>query len=105
MASSACSVGYGFDKRPRCCGARGRQRAAGEKTTYGQSSLPLGIGTVFQVGKFYELPQIEFFYHRDRIDGDMVFLSLVESYQLGKLIQAEVFTKIEKSGLVCAGIR
>ena len=74
-----------------------KKLGTGEETTYRQSSLPLGIDTVFREGEFYELPQIEFFYYCDRIDGDTAFLLLVESYQLGKLIQAEVFTETKEA--------
>jgi hypothetical protein len=74
-----------------------KKLSSGEVTTYSQSSLRLGIDTVFRIGEFYELPPIEYFYYCDRIDGETVYLLLVESYQLGMLIQQEVFTKIEKA--------
>jgi hypothetical protein len=65
----------------------------GEETTYSQSDLPLGVDTVFHVGEFYEQPQIGHYFYCDQIVGDVATILLIESYQLGLLLTAELFVK------------
>ena len=72
---------------------KAKNLATGEETTYSHASLPLGIDTVFCVGEFYAQPGIGFYFYCDKIEGDTATILLVESYQLGILLQAELFVK------------
>ena len=51
--------------------------------------LPLGVDTKFEVGKFYEQSPIGFYYC-EHIEGSLVTLILVESFQMGKLMQVKL---------------
>ena len=67
----------------------------GEEETFSQHGLRLGINTKLTVGTFYEQPALAMYYYCDEISGDIARLYLVESFQLGNLIQAEFTVKTE----------
>jgi hypothetical protein len=70
--------------------------ATGEEQTFSVHGLPLGIDTVFTEGAFYEQPPLAgHYYYCDRIDGDVVTIYLVESFQVGQLIQCKYTAKAE----------
>lgn len=66
---------------------------SGEKSTVSRHGLALGMAERFEPGVFYEQPQNEYFYYCDAIDGELSTLYLVESFQMGQLIQAELKVK------------
>jgi hypothetical protein len=66
-----------------------RNLATDEEKTFSQHGLLLGIDTVFAAGKFYEQPQLATYYYCERIQGNVATVFLVESFQHGRLIQAE----------------
>lgn len=59
--------------------------------------LPLGFDTPVQEGQFYELPSMFNRYYCEKIQGDMVTWTLVESYQHGHLFQATFTQKMKYS--------
>ncbi len=59
--------------------------------------LPLGYDSPVQSGQFYELPSMFNRYYCEKIEGDLVTWTLVESYQHGHLIQAKFTQKIKYS--------
>lgn len=61
------------------------------------SDLSMGFDTVLKPGNFYFSPGIGYYYYCDKIIGDLVHFVLVESYQHGRLIQAEYTQKKEWS--------
>lgn len=61
--------------------------------------LPLGYDSPVQPGQFYELPSMSNRYHCEKIEGDLVTWTLVESYQHGHLLQATFTQKIKYSTL------
>jgi hypothetical protein len=67
-----------------------RNLASGEERTFSQHGLRLGINNVFDEGKFYEQPQLATYYYCDHIQGGIATLFLIESFQHGHLIQAEL---------------
>lgn len=71
-----------------------RNVATGEERTFPAQDLALGVDTVFEEGKFYEQPQLAMYYYCDRIEGDLATLILVESFQLGQLLQARLKVKM-----------
>ncbi|HEV2378378.1 MAG TPA: hypothetical protein VG206_01130, partial [Terriglobia bacterium] len=71
--------------------------ATGEEQTFSRHSLALGLNTVFARGEFYEQPTLATYYYCDDIAGDLAKLYLVESFQLGRLIQAEFTVKTENA--------
>lgn len=52
--------------------------------------IPLGFDTELQAGEFYESPRLGFFYWLERIDGDRIHWVMLESFQHGNLMQAEI---------------
>lgn len=65
--------------------------STGEALSVSRHGLPLGTAEHFEVGTFYEQPQLPNYYYCDQIAGDIATIYLVESFQLGSLFQA-VFT-------------
>jgi len=63
--------------------------ATGEQKAFRRYDLKLGFNTIFEVGTFYEQPSNQMYYYCDEIKGDIARLYLIESFQLGQLIQAE----------------
>jgi hypothetical protein len=76
-----------------------RNVATGEEKSFSQHGLALGVNTAFAEGKFYEQPQLAMYYYCDRIKADVASLYLVESFQLGHLVQAELTVKTEYAKL------
>jgi hypothetical protein len=64
----------------------------GESTRVSRHGLALGTAERFEVGTFYEQPQLSHYYYCDQIVGGMATIYLVESFQLGALFQA-VYTQ------------
>ncbi len=62
------------------------------------TDLELGYDRPIEVGKFYVLPSLQNYYYCERIDDDLVSWVLVESYQHGHLIQAEIKQKLQYAG-------
>ena len=67
--------------------------STGETNTVSRHGLALGTAERFEPRVFYEQPQNECFYYCDAIDGDLATLYLVESFQMGQLIQAKLKMK------------
>lgn len=65
-----------------------RNVATGEEKTFSQHGLSLGFNTAFAEGTFYEQPLLATYYYCDHISGHLARLYLVESFQLGNLVQA-----------------
>ena len=61
------------------------------------ADVPFGFDTTLTPGRFYTDPGLGFNYYCDRISGDLVHLTLVESYQVGNLVQAEFTAKVDKA--------
>lgn len=51
------------------------------------------------VGQFYVMPSLNFYYYCDRIERDLVYWILIESYQYGDLIQVEFSAFLNDSKL------
>jgi len=62
------------------------------------TDLQLGYDKPIEAGKFYVLPSLNSHYYCERIEGDLVHWVLVESYQYGHLIQAELKQKLVYAG-------
>jgi|SRR6185437_754707 len=65
--------------------------SAAESTRVSRHGLALGTAERFEVGAFYEQPQLSHYYYCDQVIGGIATIYLVESFQLGNLLQA-VFT-------------
>lgn len=61
----------------------------GKERVFQRHDLPLGVDTKFEVGEFYERSPIGFYYC-ESVEGNLVTLILVESFQMGKLMQARL---------------
>jgi len=59
--------------------------------------LPLGYDSPVQPRQFYELPSMFNRYYCEKIEGDLVTWTLVESYQHGHLFQATFTQKVKYS--------
>jgi len=59
--------------------------------------LPLGYDAPVQPGHFYELPSMFNRYYCEKIEGNLVTWTVVESYQHGHLFQATLTQKIKYS--------
>ena len=68
---------------------------SGEEQTFTQYGLELGCNTVLEVGKFYENPNLAIYYSCEDIQEGVVTWYVIESYQLGQLVQAK-FTQEAK---------
>src|ERR1035441_329053 len=62
--------------------------ATGEEKTFSQHGLSLGFNTAFAEGTFYEQPLLATYYYGHPTGGHLARLYLVESFQLGNLVQA-----------------
>jgi hypothetical protein len=62
----------------------------GENTVFNLNDLGTYLSNAFEQGKFYEQPAIGSYFYCERISGDIADIYLIESYQLGMLIQAEL---------------
>jgi hypothetical protein len=76
-----------------------RNVATGEEKTFSPHQLALGVNNVFEQGKFYEQPQLAMYYFCEDVKGDRAHLYLVESFQHGRLFQAELMVKTEYANL------
>lgn len=72
-----------------------RNVATGELKTLNPSDLKLGFNNTFVAGCFYEQPRLATYYFCEKIEGDIAHMYLVESFQLGNLLQAK-FTQKNK---------
>lgn len=61
------------------------------------SLIDHGFDTVVEAGKFYTNPKLGFSYYVEKIDGSLVTYFLVESYQLGNLMQVQYTQDIKYS--------
>lgn len=57
--------------------------------------IPLGFDESVEPGRFYELPHLCNRYYCEKIEGDLVTWTLVESYQHGHLVQATLTQKLK----------
>lgn len=64
-----------------------KNEISGEIHKINYKELLLGLDTIFEEGKFYFNPKLEFFYFCKSIENDSATIYLVESYQHGKLLQ------------------
>jgi Restriction endonuclease len=69
--------------------------STGESKKISRHGLPLGTAFQFEVGTFYEQPQLSHYFYCDAIVGDVATIYLVESFQLGGLIQAKLGVKTQ----------
>lgn len=59
------------------------------------NEIPLGFDAPVVPGRFYELPEMFNRYYCEKIDGDLVTWTLLESYQHGLLVQANITQKVK----------
>jgi hypothetical protein len=71
--------------------------ATGEEKAFRQHELKLGFDTTLKVGTFYEQPQNLMYYYCDEINGNVARLYLIESFQLGQLIQTEFTVETQQA--------
>ena len=69
--------------------------STGESKKVSRHGLPLGTAATFEVGTFYEQPQLPHYFYCDAIVGDVATIYLVESFQLGSLFQAKLGVKTQ----------
>ena len=62
----------------------------GEIRTFKHRDLALGIDNSFIQGKFYESPELGYFYFCEQVQDGMAHIYMVESFQYGQLIQARL---------------
>jgi hypothetical protein len=70
-----------------------RNVETGEEQKFSQHRLTLGVNTKFEVGKFYENPQVATFNYCDRSEDDTATLYVLENFQMGVLWQAQIRIK------------
>ena len=68
---------------------------SGETTSFDFHSLPLGVGTRFVAGKFYEAAGLGFFHFCRSVTNDSAEVWLVESFQHGHLLQAQMILEMK----------
>ncbi len=88
-------IGGGVDPNHVLALLNYRSIATGEARLFTRRELTKGIKTFFQVGKFYASLVLDANYLCASIDGELVTLHMIESYQHGKFIQV-TFTFKEK---------
>ena len=76
-----------------------RNVTTGEENTFPQHGLPLGHNNTFETGKFYEQPQLASYYYCMNINGNLAEIWLVESFQHGQLIQAQMKVETKHANL------
>lgn len=69
----------------------------GEIKTFKYRDLALGIDTAFLPGKFYEAPELGYYYFCERVRDGIAEVWMVESFQHGQLVQVK-FTTEAKDG-------
>ncbi len=67
-----------------------RNVGTGEERSFKYSDLALGIDTSFIPGKFYEAQGLGYFYFCEEVKDGMAQMCMVESFQLGQLVQARL---------------
>lgn len=61
------------------------------------SDVKFGFDTEFEVGKFYANPILHINYYCEKLEGDLIHFTMLESYQHGMLMQAEFSAKRDKA--------
>jgi len=74
-----------------------KDAVTGETRLVDTSRIYLGFDTQVEVGKFYVNPNLGFSYYVEKIIGELVTYVLVESYQLGNLMQTTYEQDIQYS--------
>jgi hypothetical protein len=64
--------------------------STGEERAFKYSELALGLDTSFEAGKFYEAPGLGYFYFCEQVENGMAHICMVESFQMGQLVQARL---------------
>jgi hypothetical protein len=72
-----------------------RRVVTGEEKTSSADYLELGINDPFVEGQFYEQPQLATYYFCDAVKNGLARLYLLESFQLGRALQAQITVKTE----------
>lgn len=67
--------------------------STGEERAFKYSDLALGIDNAFMPGKFYEAPGLGYFYFCEQVKDGIAQICMVESFQLGQLVQARLTMK------------
>jgi hypothetical protein len=70
-----------------------RNVSTGEEKTFSRHGLAIGVNNEFTEGQFYEQPELASFYFCESNKDGMVHLYLVESFQHGRLIQADLIVE------------
>jgi hypothetical protein len=78
-------------------GVKVKNVATGEVNKFSRQRLPLGVNTEFSKGTFYEQPSISAFYYCDGVKDNTATIYLVESFQTGELIQAQLAVNTENA--------
>jgi hypothetical protein len=65
-----------------------------EHTILDAQNLPLGVDTKLEAGKFYSQPGLKFFFYCESTTKTQALMYLVESYQHGQLVTAEITVPI-----------
>jgi len=68
---------------------------SGESTTLAKLELNHEFDTILRAGHFYVNPNVGFSYYCHSIEEDIVYMSLIESYQHGELFQADFRATLE----------
>lgn len=76
-----------------------RNVITGQEHSFSQNRLAFGVNNAFVVGQFYEQPQVAMYYFCESIEGQVAHLYLVESFQHGQLIQAELMMETKYADL------
>jgi hypothetical protein len=69
--------------------------SSGEKRVVSRHGLALGTAERFEKGSFYEQPQNEYYYYCEEINAEVATILLVESFQHGELVQAELKVQLK----------
>lgn len=67
-----------------------RNVGTGEERDFKYGDLALGIDTSFVPSRFYEAPGLGYFYFCEQVKDGIAHLCMVESFQLGQLVQARL---------------
>ena len=67
----------------------------GETKVVSRHGLALGTATCFEVGKFYEQPQNEYYYYCAEVNGSLAQISLIESFQHGGLVRTDLSVDVK----------
>lgn len=86
-----------FDAYLLVPGVKVKNVSTGDENTFRRHDLPLGLNSSFSPDTFYELPTLAAYYYCESVDGEQAMMYLVESFQTGKLFQAQFLLAAESA--------